>query len=382
MTLSPEALGDRVRRVLAAAGMTQAELAQLVSIDPSALSRSLAGHRNFKSLEIARIAEVLSVSTQELLTDEEPRLVALAARAQPDTTPALRSALDLTEELLDLDQLLTELGFEARGSIGFPVEDGDPPFRQGAQLAGRVRAAMGIGDQPLPYELAELASLTERTLGVDVGFSPLPPGLDGLSVTRGSFSLALVSSGIAATRQRFTLAHELGHLAAGDSQELTIDENVFGVHRQRPDEQRANGFAAAFLMPADALRAAVPPGFLSEAVVADLLATYGVSLDALAFRLHNVGITNAATRDRIRSMSSSGIALRAGRTTDLQARNDRRVPGNLLHRAVEAYVSGRLSIRPLAALLKTDPDQLLTELTPLTAPTTADDDRDGLVLEL
>ncbi len=382
MTLSPEALGERVRRVLVAGGLTQAQLAQLVSIDPSALSRSLAGHRNFKSLEIARIAEVLNVSTQELLSEEEPRRVALAARAQPDTTPALRSALELAEEMLDLDQLLTELGFEARGSIRCPVEDGIPALHQGEELAGRVRAAMRIGDQELPYELAELALLIEQTLGIDIGFSALPPGLDGLSTTRGSFSLALVSSGVAATRRRFTLAHELGHLAADDSQHLTVDENVFGAHRQRPDEQRANGFAAAFLMPAETLRAAVPPGFISEAVVAELLARYGVSLDALAFRLHNVGIVNAATRNRIRSMSSSGIALRSGRTSDLQARNDRRAPGSLLHRAVEAYVAGRLSIRPLATLLRVDPDQLLDELTPTTTPDPADDDRGGLVLEL
>jgi Zn-dependent peptidase ImmA (M78 family)/transcriptional regulator with XRE-family HTH domain len=382
MTLSPEALGERVRRALAAAGLTQAQLAQRVSIDPSALSRSLAGHRNFKSLEIARIAEVLDVSTQQLLSDEEPRRAALAARAQPDAGPGLRSALDLAAELLDLDQLLAELGFEARASMDFPAEDGMPAFQQGEKLAGRVRVAMGIGDQDLPYELADLASLIEERLGIDIGFNPLPPGLDGLSARRDSFSLALVSSGVAATRQRFTLAHELGHLSAGDSQEITVDENVFGPHRQRPDEQRANGFAAAFLMPAEALRAAVPPGFLSEAVVAELLARYGVSLDALAFRLHNVGLVNASTRNRIRSLSSSGIALRNGRTSDLQARNDRRVPGSLLHRAIEAYVSGGLSIRPLATLLRVEPDQLLDELSPLSTPEPVDDDRGGLVLEL
>ena len=34
--------------------------------------------------------------------------------------------------------------------------------------------------------------------------------------------LALVSSRVSATRQRFTLAHELGHLIAGDAHDLTV----------------------------------------------------------------------------------------------------------------------------------------------------------------
>ena len=63
---------------------------------------------------------------------------------------------------------------------------------------------------------------------MDVCISPLPQGLDGLAVTSGRLRLALVSSGISATRQRFTLAHELGHLVAGDAQELRVDEDVFG----------------------------------------------------------------------------------------------------------------------------------------------------------
>jgi hypothetical protein len=45
---------------------------------------------------------------------------------------------------------------------------------------------------------------------------------------------------------------------------------------------------------------------------AALLARYRVSLDALAFRLHNLSIINAAERDTVRRMSSVRVALRQG----------------------------------------------------------------------
>jgi hypothetical protein len=97
---------------------------------------------------------------------------------------------------------------------------------------------------------------------------------------------------------------------------------------------------------------------------ADLLARYRVSLDALAFWLHNLGIINAAGRDAVRRVSSARIALRQGRASDLQACHDQRWPDGLLRRAVEAYAKGRISIRPIAQLIKVDPDTLLEELAP------------------
>jgi transcriptional regulator with XRE-family HTH domain len=370
MPVSPETLIARIRAAMADAGLTQQGLAQSIGLDPSALSKALGGSRNFKSLEVALIAERLGVSVQSLLSETSVP-TSFAARAQPDTTPAVDLALAKAHVYLELDALLCDLGLGWSSPLGAGDELSGNEYQQGEELSLRVRAAMEIGDADLPYELPTAAAMVEHRLGVDVGFEPLPEGLDGLSVARGGFRLALVSSGISATRQRFTLAHEIGHLAAGDSQDLRVDESVFG--RRTPDETRANSFAAAFLMPATAIRKSVPYGFVSEDLVAELLGRYGVSLDALAFRLHNIDVVDAAGRDRIRSMSSNRIALRSGRASDLQARGDRRVPGSLLFRAIEAYIQGKISVRPLADLLSVPPEQLLTELTPAKRNPSSDD---------
>jgi transcriptional regulator with XRE-family HTH domain len=365
VTLSRDVLARRIRDSIAEAGVTQQDVAKATGMDPTALSKALAGRREFKSLEVALIAEQLGLSTQWLLADDDeaPSPRALAARAALAERVAVDEALTITERIAELHELLDGLGYPNLVYLDVPLPDGsNDPVREGSDLASVAHSYLPVGGADLPPDLDDLASLIEDNMGVDVTFQPLPSGVDGLSLEADGMRLALVSSGVSATRQRFTLAHELGHLFAGDAHDLTVDEDVFG--RRSREERRANSFAAAFLMPERVLRDALPTARPSEARIADLLGRLRVSLDTLAFRLHNLGIVNADGRDRVRAMSSARIALRPGRTADLQARNERRAPGLLLRRAVSAFVVGDLGVRPLATLLAVDPNDLLAELTP------------------
>jgi Zn-dependent peptidase ImmA (M78 family)/transcriptional regulator with XRE-family HTH domain len=366
MALGLDTLARRIKEALHAAGTSQQELAAAIGMDPTALSKALAGRRGFKSLEVALIAESLGVSTDALLADDDadvPLRPALAARVQGDASPVVDYAIARAEQIRDVDALLDDLGRPALPLATLPALSAvADPVMQGEALAAAVRQQAGIADGDLPPEPEDFAAWVEEALGIDVCIAPLPNGLDGLALRSGRLRLALISSGIAATRQRFTLAHEVCHLASGDAQDLTVDEDVFG--RRTAEERRANAFAAAFLMPVRAIRGAAEGKELDEDLVVGLLGRFRVSLDALAFRLHNIGVVNAGGRDRVRTMSSARIALRPGRAEDLQARNERRAPGRLLARAMEAFAAGELGIRPLAALLDTDPDRLLDELSP------------------
>jgi len=366
MALSSDMLAHRIKDAVRTAGMSQRQLAAAVGMDPTALSKALTGQRAFKSLEVALIAERLGLSTEALLADddaEELKRSTLAARMQSGAGPVVLQAVGLVEQMRDLDVLLADLGRPAPSIVPTPaLPPVTDPIRQGEILADSVRRQTGINDDDLPTEPDIFAVWIEDYLGIDVCIAPLPSGLDGLAFSSGQFRLALISSGVAATRQRFTLGHEICHLLSGDVQDLTVDEDVFGRHVA--NERRANTFAAAFLMPAQAIRAATENETLDEALIVSLLGRFRVSLDALAFRMHNVGVVDAANRDRIRAMSSAKIALRPGRADDLQARNERRAPGGLLTRAMDAFAAGELGIRPLAALLDTDPDRLLDELCP------------------
>lgn len=376
MGLSRETLAARVRDAVTSSGRSQRDIADAVGMDHTAFNKALAGRRDFKSLEIALLAEELGVRTDDLLADddvERRQPVAIAARTQLGAGPAVDAAIRFAEDLLDLDRLLSELGHPARpAGIAWPsVNRTTSPAVQGQTLAGALHRRLNPNgkDFHLPYSLDELAELLERGLGVDIAFRPLPEGLDGLSLSAGNFRLALVSSSIVATRQRFTLAHEVCHLLAGDDS-LTVDVDV--LRDNSDQERRANAFAAAFLMPERVLKNAAQGGSLSEENVVDLLGRLGVSRDALAIQLHSLRLIGEEDRDRIRRMNSARITSRPGRAADLQARDRSRAPGNLLERATAAYVAGDLGILPLARLLDKDPDRLLDELTPPTNSTDAE----------
>jgi Zn-dependent peptidase ImmA (M78 family) len=100
-----------------------------------------------------------------------------------------------------------------------------------------------------------------------------------------------------ATRQRFTIAHELGHLLLhGD--ELHIDEGFPFAFRDEvsslavdPGEIEANHFAAELLMPASWLIREIRGQSLdieSEKVIVSLAKTYGVSVQSMTHRLTNL----------------------------------------------------------------------------------------------
>jgi Zn-dependent peptidase ImmA (M78 family)/transcriptional regulator with XRE-family HTH domain len=361
MAITRDEIATRIRKLLSAQGVEQRALAAAIDLDPSAMSRALSGQRDFKSVEIAHIAHELGVPVGYLL-EETPREldeVRLAARVQPMQNPAVEKAIERANLLVSVARLLPEAGGQAQLDDLIELPQANNPWEQGEELAKRVRARMNNRTGVLPSSPEKLASLLEEGLGIDVAMEPLPHGLDGLSIACDSLQLALVSTYSAVPRQRWTIAHELGHLVAGDAQELRVDENLFSSRSK--EETRANAFAAAFLLPEDDIKASWARSNKSVDAVAELLETYGVSLDALAFRLHNVGSVNAEGRDRIRAMWRGMGRVRSEATAE---RETARVPGHLTQRAIDAYVHGRLGVRPLAALLRLDADEFLDLMQP------------------
>jgi Zn-dependent peptidase ImmA (M78 family) len=288
--------------------------------------------------------------------------VSIAARVQPDASLAVERALDRLVIMSELADLLSALGLPSKEPRRYRIPAVSAPHRQGEQLAINVRDAIGLGVADLPSDIDSFSACIEKMMAIDTSLEPLPSGLDGVSVSKENFRLALVSTRISATRQRWTLAHEIGHIVAEDSDEILVDENVWST-RATPAETRANAFAAEFLVPSAALVAEVGGNTeLTEDVIGYLLGRFRVSLDALAFRLHNTGIVDYRDRDRIRSMSSRAILLRTGRVAELQSRQDRRLPRRFVGNLVEAYVRGQVGVRPFAALLEVEPESLLDEL--------------------
>lgn len=110
----------------------------------------------------------------------------------------------------------------------------------------------------IPIDVRQVA---ER-LGLEVQYLLLDSGTDGMIVKEAGRPCKVVVDALAHThRRRFTLAHEIGHYVQKYQKYALGDEGGEIDYRDErsskgtePDERWANGFAAALLMPASAVR--------------------------------------------------------------------------------------------------------------------------------
>lgn len=97
-----------------------------------------------------------------------------------------------------------------------------------------------------------------------------------------------VKTGLAGDRQRYSLAHELGHLV------MQIPESINA-------EKACNRFAGAFILPAPTLRRELGPkrSALNLQELALLKQKYGLSMQALIYRAGQLGIISASESARL-----------------------------------------------------------------------------------
>lgn len=128
----------------------------------------------------------------------------------------------------------------------------------------------------------------------------LSDGLSGLLIIKGKSKLIGVDDTHGKERQRFTLAHELGHFVLhNEESSLFTDVQLFKrqsegyTTREERMEQEANYFAASILMPESLVKKEVNSmncDLHDDVNIATLANKFEVSLSAMTFRLINLGI--------------------------------------------------------------------------------------------
>jgi Zn-dependent peptidase ImmA (M78 family) len=144
----------------------------------------------------------------------------------------------------------------------------------------------GVHRPPVPVEkIAEM-------LGIEVRYSPNSDNVSGALIRKGKELIIGVNSSQHPNRQRFTIAHEIGHFRLHKGFDLHVDED-FCINRDGTDnldEREANRFAAELLMPEQFIEVDAPRfPFINDAVVSTLASKYKVSTQAMQIRLMNLG---------------------------------------------------------------------------------------------
>ncbi len=171
--------------------------------------------------------------------------------------------------------------------------------KRAERAAARLLADHGIANPPIDAEALA------RAEGVIVICRRFEDGdVSGMLFRDNDHHVIGVNSAHSTLRQRFTIAHELGHRALHPGRELILDVPVRVNLRDKAsstatniEEIEANAFAAALLMPEQMIRdqlSQLPPRKRREpdATATALSAIFKVSTSALNFRLINLGLTS------------------------------------------------------------------------------------------
>jgi Zn-dependent peptidase ImmA (M78 family) len=218
----------------------------------------------------------------------------------------------------------------------------------GAKRARQTREAVGL-DASAPLEC--VLALAEERLGVPVVVAGLGPDIAGSCWRDGDDrTLLWVNGEQFVPRQRFTLAHEVGHVRCGHDGALPVEDTAtLNTFHGDPREVQANAFAAELLAPAAGVRDFVDREPDLECVVG-LAAWFGISTIAALYRLQTLGLVTKPRGTRLKREIDDGLHHAVWDAIEVPERDDG------LSRAHDAlpYVSPAIAGSALAAALRGD----------------------------
>jgi Zn-dependent peptidase ImmA (M78 family)/transcriptional regulator with XRE-family HTH domain len=270
MEFNPQRLSiARKRRLL-----NQKSLAEKVGVEAHTISRCEKGTTVPTEENVTQFARALGFPRGffEGQNLEMPDAELVSFRSQKAMTAAVRDAA------------------LSAGAIGFLLSDWiedrfDLPIWQVPDLhlyepemaARTLRQEWGLGERPISNIIHLLESKGVRILSL----AENSKRVNAFSLWRAEKPYVFLNTTKSAESSRYDAAHELGHLV------LHQDGKTTG----RDAEDQANRFAAAFLMPrADVL--AVLPKVHYLAQIVEAKKRWKVSVAALNYRLHRLGITS------------------------------------------------------------------------------------------
>ena len=168
-----------------------------------------------------------------------------------------------------------------------------------SRFAADLLAKSGVLGPPVPVEQIAVAH------GIQIVRSAAEWSESGFLLRDSDRVIIGINGRNSPKRQRFTIAHELGHWLMHDGQHLIVDQSVMinkrdDVSSQATDWQEihANQFAAELLMPKDfvidELRRRMSSDIGSrEELITMLARAFDVSSDAMGWRLINLGVLSS-----------------------------------------------------------------------------------------
>lgn len=283
---------ERLIRARKAAGLSMSALAAEVGISANAIKKYEHGEAMPTSGNLLKLAKALGVRTEYFFRPLKVDLQGVEYRKRASTSKKLLDRIDgdvmdqaeRWAELLDLypDSVKPVSSFSLPEELPRKVTSPE----QIEEIATLMRSAWALGLNPIPEMIDTLESKGIMVISTDVEVNKK---FDGLAGATGSTPVIVISTHQPGDRQRFTLAHELGHLVLNGRLGSDMGE-----------EKACNHFAGAFLLPKQALlehlgerRSAIEPRELLM-----LKHEFGVSMMAILVRVGQCGVIPESLQKR------------------------------------------------------------------------------------
>lgn len=160
---------------------------------------------------------------------------------------------------------------------------GSVSSQQVINAEGVIKLARENGLNTEPFDVKEIT----RSLGIKLEVIPLDSDVSGYLQRQGDNWLIAVNSLHHPRRQRFTIAHELGHyFLHRDCHHEFSDKTIFRNGNSSSLETEANSFAGDVLMPIESFKRYIND---SSSKVEDIGEHFGVSAMAVRVRASQLG---------------------------------------------------------------------------------------------
>src|SRR5262245_58026704 len=186
-------VGARIRRAREQGGLTQGELGEAIGKTQTAVSYWESGRRSPDVDDVVAIADALDVEVAYFFERAQPKPKRVLLRAQATLRP--------------FDDLITEIEDFASRAEQLPLLDpdvyvrGDNPSKAAQQLLAQARITAP------PVDIEELCA----RCAVHVVKAPFSKEISGVILDLDNGPVIGVNQDHAPVRQRFSVAHELGH---------------------------------------------------------------------------------------------------------------------------------------------------------------------------
>jgi Zn-dependent peptidase ImmA (M78 family)/DNA-binding XRE family transcriptional regulator len=354
-------LGELLQQARNKCGMTQADAAKVIDAARTTMVAIEKGERRLKPTELMKLARAYGRSVSDFVRPRpvvqplEVQFRAAYQRSEEEKAliePAIGRLEELCRNYLELEKIM-----DAPLPQNYPheYEVTNMPIRAAAEsIAVAERQRLGLGDGPI----SRLRNILEQDVGLRIFYLKMPPKYSEVySYNEDLGGCMAINANHPEERRRWSLAHGYLHFLA-HRRKPVLDFD--GQYQRLPEsEQLAEAFPKYFLMPTSGLLKRFNDmyrthGKFTPTNLFTLAHYYGVSVEALIYRLEEMELLPSGTWNRLRDR---GLKVRKVQQElsleEIPQRTDM-TPLHYQHLAIEALDQGIITEGRFADFLNVD----------------------------